>query len=172
MQLQKSNEKSIYHEKQRSNLCGLHALNSALQGPVFTEHMLKEIAEDLFNQEKALLFLETAVQNRYCDEAGNYSVEVLSNALNLKNIEMRRCNVASLSASDKAYIVHRNEHWFTLRKFGDQGVDLNSLKNQPSLIERCSVQEYINALKGLTTVFVLEGDLEEHWQPPKKKKGS
>ena len=132
--------------------------------------MLNEIAQDLFNQVMTLLFTETIVRNTFYDAAGNYSVEVLSDALNSRNIEMLRCNVASLSTSDKGYIVHSTDHWFTLRKFGDQWVDFNSLKNQPSLIKRCSVGEYINALKGSTTIFVLEGELVEYSQPSKKKR--
>ena len=46
---------SLYHEKQVSMLCGVHALNSLLQGPYFTAHDLGAIAQEFDAKEKALM---------------------------------------------------------------------------------------------------------------------
>ena len=39
------NENGIYHEKQRRQLCLLHALNNLLQGKVFAQSDLDQICE-------------------------------------------------------------------------------------------------------------------------------
>ena len=46
----------VYFEKQgRDNLCGLHCLNSLLQGPFFDEISLSQIAQALDKEEAELL---------------------------------------------------------------------------------------------------------------------
>lgn len=53
--LEKVKRKYIYFEKQTmSKLCGLHALNSLLQGPFFNEIILSEIGNELDRIEKSL----------------------------------------------------------------------------------------------------------------------
>lgn len=46
---------SLYHEKQVSLLCGVHALNTLLQGPYFTAHDLAAIAQEFDERERALM---------------------------------------------------------------------------------------------------------------------
>ena len=45
----------IYHEKQRSALCGQHCLNNLLQGPFFGVMDLAEIAHELDARERQLM---------------------------------------------------------------------------------------------------------------------
>ena len=46
----------VYWEKQgKDRMCGLHAINSLLQGPVFNEISLSQIARKLDEEEKQLL---------------------------------------------------------------------------------------------------------------------
>lgn len=45
----------LYHERQESSLCGLHSLNTLLQGPVFTEVDLASIAIELDEEEKKMM---------------------------------------------------------------------------------------------------------------------
>lgn len=46
---------SLYHEKQVSLLCGVHALNTLLQGPYFSAHDLGAIAQEFDERERALM---------------------------------------------------------------------------------------------------------------------
>ena len=46
---------SLYHEKQVSLLCGVHALNSLLQGPYFGAQDLAAIAQEFDERERALM---------------------------------------------------------------------------------------------------------------------
>ena len=53
--LEKFKRKYVYFEKQTmSKLCGLHALNSLLQGPFFNEIILSEIGNELDQMEESL----------------------------------------------------------------------------------------------------------------------
>jgi len=85
----------LYHENQRSSLCGQHAINSALQGPIFCQHELNLIADDLFTQEKEIRYNETLKRNPFCDEFGYFSVYVIQEALSSENIQMNRITVAN-----------------------------------------------------------------------------
>ncbi len=46
---------SLYHEKQVQLLCGVHALNTLLQGPYFTSEDLREIAAEFDQRERDLM---------------------------------------------------------------------------------------------------------------------
>ncbi len=46
----------VYFEKQgKDNLCGLHCINALLQGPIFDEVSLSQIAQALDKEEAELL---------------------------------------------------------------------------------------------------------------------
>lgn len=45
----------LYHEKQVSLLCGVHALNTLLQGPYFSAHDLADIAREFDERERQLM---------------------------------------------------------------------------------------------------------------------
>ena len=70
---------SLYHEKQVQLLCGVHALNTLLQGPYFTSEDLREIAAE-FDQRERDLMKEAGVDSadfmRYmAEDSGNAAVD-------------------------------------------------------------------------------------------------
>jgi len=82
----------LYHEKQQASLCGRHALNNLVQGPVFDEFALAQIAQELDESETALMMadghgdsVETlrflAEGSHNVDDSGNFSISVLREAL-------------------------------------------------------------------------------------------
>lgn len=81
----------LYHEKQIGALCGQHALNNLLQGPYVTVDLLVDIARELQERERKLMLSEgadtpdalqyLAQDSNYIDDSGNFSVEVLREAL-------------------------------------------------------------------------------------------
>lgn len=81
----------IYWEKQGQDmLCGLHCINSLLQGPIFDEISLSQIARELQQKENELLGrsnsgINMGAESDYLDNSGNYSIEVLSGALKQVN---------------------------------------------------------------------------------------
>ena len=69
----------VYHEKQVSSLCGVHALNNLLQGPIFGAGDLADIALELDRQEAALLSEAPTlggVSHRMDPRTGDFSIEV------------------------------------------------------------------------------------------------
>lgn len=65
-------------------LCGLHCINALLQGPIFDEVSLSQIAIQLDQEERMLLSGESSSffgESANVANDGNYSIQVLSKAL-------------------------------------------------------------------------------------------
>ncbi|EFJ43953.1 hypothetical protein VOLCADRAFT_95901 [Volvox carteri f. nagariensis] len=125
----------LYHEKQVAALCGVHCLNTLLQGPYFNEIDLAQIAQGLDELERALVgdgALGEGSGNVAMD--GMFSIQVLSRALeswglqvvSLESEEARQYKAAPTTAT--AFICNLHEHWFTLRRVaGEEWWNFNSL---------------------------------------------
>jgi Ataxin-3 len=50
-----SNGGLLYHEVQEGKLCAVHCVNTALQGPVFSEFDLAALASDLDQRERQVM---------------------------------------------------------------------------------------------------------------------
>ena len=71
-----STSSKVYFEKQGEDmLCGLHCINAILQGPVFDEVSLSQIAQQL-DQEEALLLQGDAKKFKTSNVSldGNYNI--------------------------------------------------------------------------------------------------
>lgn len=56
----------VYFEKQGNDLmCGMHCINAMLQGPIFDEVSLAEIAHKLDEEERALLDDPSAAMSNF-----------------------------------------------------------------------------------------------------------
>jgi hypothetical protein len=66
---------ALYHEKQVAGLCGVHAINTLLQGPFISEWDLAKIAQDLDALERQLMAsqgMDTEAFRRFAaEESGN-----------------------------------------------------------------------------------------------------
>ena len=71
----------IYHEKQESALCGQHALNMLVQGPVFNEISLSEVGLELDQLERSLSREGAPLMSENVGLFGNFSIQVLRMAL-------------------------------------------------------------------------------------------
>jgi ataxin-3 len=126
-----------------AGLCGVHCVNTLLQSPVVSAPDLAEIAQGLDAQERVAMAeegVESADFLRYMAEDsgnvagdGNFSVQVLSEALKVWNLEV--VSVTSPDAKEakanplqqNAFILNLGDHWFTVRKIGGAWWNLNSL---------------------------------------------
>ncbi|KAF9133021.1 Ataxin-3 [Mortierella sp. 14UC] len=134
----------IFHEQQEGNLCAQHCLNSLLQGPYFTAIDLAELAQQLDQQEQAALENvgpgAKAVKSQNMDDSGFFSVQVLSHALSIWNLQIvpwgskEVADAKSEPEREAAFICNLDQHWYTLRRFGpstQRWYDLNSLHPHP-----------------------------------------
>ena len=83
----------------------------------------------------------------------------MQEALKERNIILRRIIHGTDTQSADAYILHFNNHWITLRKFGDHWIDFDSRLDQPKVIKNVSIEGYVKHMQETASVFVLEGDL-------------
>uniref|UniRef100_A0A8C8CPM1 ubiquitinyl hydrolase 1 n=1 Tax=Oncorhynchus tshawytscha TaxID=74940 RepID=A0A8C8CPM1_ONCTS len=128
---------SIFHEKQEGSLCAQHCLNNLLQGEYFTPVDLSSIAHQLDEEERMRMaeggmgseeyrtFLQQPSGNM--DDSGFFSIQVISNALSVWGLELILFNSREYQSlminpiNEKAFICNYKEHWFTIRKLGQQG---------------------------------------------------
>jgi Ataxin-3 len=139
----------IYHERQQALLCGQHALNNLVQGPVFSVGELSEFAHQL-----DALELNYMAQNNEggirspdylrrlsegsgnVDAQGNFSIQVLKTAIQKQyNITLPHLTDAALQGKDitqmQGFICHKSDHWFAIREIGGRFWNLNSMMELP-----------------------------------------
>jgi Ataxin-3 len=146
----------IFHERQQSALCGQHCLNNLLQASIFTPGDLADIAQELDAAERRMMMemgTETADAIKFLaeesgnvDESGNFSIQVLnealerSNGIALTNFGSEALRVQtddSLLATDKyeAFVFNRESHWFTVTSHFYSQTSI--FHNPPKLQCRC-----------------------------------
>ena len=142
--MQQNENFKVYWEKQGKNrLCGLHCINSLLQGPYFDRTSLQDIALTLDSQEKQLLsdggvIFDEQYNSSNHDVDGNYNIQVISEALKIFNVEInlqKRQNMEENLNKNinniQAFIFNSSTHWFCLRKINNIWFNLNSTNPEP-----------------------------------------
>jgi len=146
----------IYHERQRDQLCGVHALNALLQGPYFSAPDLSAIGLELDAAERSLLGGSTRPNaSENVDESGNFSIQVLSKALDvfgltLSSLAHPKEGAAREDANrEMAFVCNLERHWFALRKISGSGGwwDLNSLAVAPKRIGEFYLSAFLRQLE-------------------------
>lgn len=156
----------IYHERQESQLCGQHALNSLLQIPdSFTPQSLSEIALQLDAKESGI-GARGGGESQNVSEDGNFSIQVLTIALEAFGVDL--LNWKSESFKDKeplnegvAFVVNRQSHWFTIRKINKKWWNLNSGLERPELVGEFYLSESLNQLHADGySIFIAKGNVQ------------
>jgi ataxin-3 len=166
----------IYHEKQDAALCGVHCLNSLMQGDYFTEIDLMQLARELDEQERRFM-MESGTDSKefltfMAEDSGNvadegyYSIQVLTKALEvfglhaipILNPEMQ--SVRQNPLTEQAFICNLANHWLTIRKIGEDWWNLNSLQTEPQYLSDFYLSAFMDTLihKGYM-IFCVRGKL-------------
>uniref|UniRef100_A0A9J8ARC1 ubiquitinyl hydrolase 1 n=2 Tax=Cyprinus carpio TaxID=7962 RepID=A0A9J8ARC1_CYPCA len=169
---------SIFHEKQEGSLCAQHCLNNLLQGEYFSPVELSSIAQQL-DEEERMRMAEGGVQTEEyrtflqqpsgnMDDSGFFSIRVISSALGVWGLELVLFNSREYQQlridpiHEKAFICNYKEHWFTVRKLGQQWFNLNSLLTGPELISDTYLALFLAQLQQEGySIFVIRGSLPE-----------
>ncbi|KAK7504899.1 hypothetical protein BaRGS_00003927 [Batillaria attramentaria] len=148
---------AIFHEK--------HCLNALLQNQLFTAVDLAQIGQRLDEQERQHMleggvdsreyqhFLEQPSSNY--DDSGFFSIQVLQEALRVWGLELvpftSQNPIAHAAREDptsqQAYICNFRQHWFCVRKLGNQWFNLNSLLTGPELISNTYLSLFLTQLQ-------------------------
>jgi len=123
------------------------------------------MAEGGLQNEDYLRFVAADSQN--VSDEGNFSIQVLSEALKVYNI---RCvpvgssEVVGVTSEtyhmQEAFICNLSSHWFTIRNLGGQWYNLNSLKPVPEKISDFYLSAFLGQLQAEHyTIFVIVGSL-------------
>jgi len=101
-------------------------------------------------------------------DTGFFSIQVLQKALEVFDIELipyaSQHPIAQQARADpqsiQAYICNLREHWLTIRRFGSQHFDLNSISTVPKLISNTYLSLYLAQLKQSGySIFIIHGSL-------------
>ncbi|KAJ0044211.1 hypothetical protein NL108_010658, partial [Boleophthalmus pectinirostris] len=102
------------------------------------------------------------------DDSGFFSIQVISNALSVWGLELILFNSREYQSlminpiNEKAFICNYKEHWFTIRKLGQQWFNLNSLLTGPELISDTYLALFLAQLQQEGySIFVIRGNLPE-----------
>lgn len=138
----------IYHEKQRRELCALHALNNVFQdGGAFTRDTLQEIFQRLSPNTMVTPHKKSMLGN------GNYDVNVIMAALQTKGYEAvwwdKRRDVSAIALTNvMGFIMNlpsslswgplklplKRQHWICVREVGGAYYNLDSKLKMPEWI--------------------------------------
>ncbi|KAI8820550.1 Josephin-domain-containing protein [Fimicolochytrium jonesii] len=130
----RANIAPIYHERQRLALCGLHALNNALQGQYFTQTTMTAFAQELDAAEASLTGTVPADPSHNWAAQGDFSVQVLDRAVRSLGLQMNRWQHQSGTDpvhDSGAIVVHSRAHWMAFRRINGSWFNLDSLLPQP-----------------------------------------
>eukprot|EP00435_Cladocopium_sp_Y103_P031793 s367_g8.t1 len=160
----------IYHEKQVGSLCALHCVNNLLQKPAYDDGFFRMVAMELDSAERRLLGGDNLdFGNARMD--GFYNVQVVQEVLRKGNyrsgapkLEMlpisseaaKECKIDRVK--ETAFILNKNEHWFSLRRIGAEWFDLNSCLPNPAHYTPGDLDFHIrDAVREGYSVFVVRG---------------
>ncbi|ODM97631.1 Ataxin-3 [Orchesella cincta] len=164
--------------QQDGALCGQHCLNNALQSSLFSAVDLSEIARQLDEKERQTMAERGTDTKEYrefianpssnFDDSGYFSVQVLSEALGNMNLELvsfqsddsRAAKARNAPVEERLFVCHMEDHWFSMRKFGQQWVNLNSTLTGPELLTDTYFNMLLSTLQNEGgRLFVVFGEL-------------
>ncbi|TCD65115.1 hypothetical protein EIP91_003089 [Steccherinum ochraceum] len=178
----------IYHETQErgSRLCGLHALNNLLQDRDirFDESRLAEVARGVDADEQLYDESYGGASSSNMDDTGYFSIQVLQRALERFGLKLTQWRSQDMRQyhdhpqTQLAFILHHDDHWYVLRRFGavwaepssltshsDAGIwfNLDSVRPQPEYVGSTYLGMFIQqAEQAKYSVFAVQkDDLEE-----------
>lgn len=170
----------IFHERQEGSLCAQHCLNALLQGAFFTAVDLASISNELDEQERERMAEGGVLTDEYrrflnqpssnMDDSGFFSVQVISKALEIWGLEMIPYgSTVSLAVEARAaptlqsaFICNFREHWFSIRKLGNQWFNLNSINTGPELISETYLSLFLTQLQSEGySIFIVIGSLPD-----------
>lgn len=170
----------IYHEKQRRELCALHALNNVFQdGSAFTRETLQDIFQRLSPNTMVTPHKKSMLGN------GNYDVNVIMAALQTKGYEAvwwdKRRDVSIIALSSVTGLIMnlpsslswgpvklplKRQHWICIREVGGTYYNLDSKLKLP---ERIGTEDELRSFlkcqlrgKNCELLLVVPEEVEAH----------
>eukprot|EP00629_Pelagomonadales_sp_RCC1024_P012145 CAMPEP_0119296036 /NCGR_PEP_ID=MMETSP1329-20130426/50367_1 /TAXON_ID=114041 /ORGANISM="Genus nov. species nov., Strain RCC1024" /LENGTH=402 /DNA_ID=CAMNT_0007296965 /DNA_START=201 /DNA_END=1406 /DNA_ORIENTATION=+ len=158
----------LYHEKQIGALCAVHAMNNLVQQRRFDEVQLAGVARALDQREAELLGTELLAGEQRGESAnvrgdGFFSVQVIIEALRRQGFMCDQRATPGDPARERGFVFNRREHWFALRRVGDNWFDLNSMHRAPVAMSGTHLGLFVGAhLEKGYSVYAVRGPYSAH----------
>ncbi|KAK3742742.1 hypothetical protein QZH41_018967 [Actinostola sp. cb2023] len=132
-------------------------------GPYFTPVELASLGQSLDDEERQRMaegdtnseefqrFLQQPSSNY--DDSGFFSIQVMCRALSVWELELvpfshpRVQDARDNPQNQNAFICNLQQHWFTIRKLGNQWFNINSLKTEPELISETYLSLFLTQVQ-------------------------
>jgi len=158
----------IYHEKQVAAMCAVHCVNNMLQGPLFEYSDFGQVAHELDAAERRLTGGHGLDYGNMRTD-GFFNVQVMQAVLVRAGYNMQPLTgEAGMSAQidtakERAFILNKRQHWYALRRVGQEWFNLNSCLKTPRHYTDTDLRFHIgDAVKEGYMVFVVCGDFPRH----------
>ncbi|KAM3134346.1 hypothetical protein pb186bvf_013631 [Paramecium bursaria] len=146
-------------------LCGVHTVNSLLQGPFYNEFDLAQLGQDLDKKEIELMGADpNKFKSSNVGLDGNFSIQVLSEAIKILGIEEIQSVDAQINqnqdlSNENGFICNSQHHWFAIRKVGGIWYNLNSTnKHGPEIISDFYLSAFLQSVReNGYQIFVVKG---------------
>lgn len=117
-------------------------------------------------QERQFLGGSLSESSGNVDAHGNFSIQVITNALSNIDIDLTVWNMKIADNRDPSleigFIVNRDAHWFSIRKIHNKWWDLNSAKETPEYISDFYLGAFLSQLSNDGySVFVARGNFPQ-----------
>lgn len=174
----------IYHERQQSAMCGLHALNNLVQSSCFSAPELNQIADHLDTVELDLLAVnedggvhseeyQQRVQqgSENASMWGDYSIEVLRYAMQHRfNLDLPHIRQEGIMTDDggvsrdvtsmEGFICNYQSHWLTIRKINGKYWNLDSMLDRPRWVSHSDLRAKLKTIQdGGGSIFCIPSGL-------------
>lgn len=136
-------DEPVYFESQRMCLCGLHTVNNLFQERIFMKKHFDFIAEEFDAKEREIEPDKIGTPSTNHDGYGNYTIQVLTRAVELvghhlinlnSTSEPRAVEAISNTANEEGFIIGTGTHWLALRKLGNKWWKFDSILPKPELL--------------------------------------
>ena len=142
----------------------MRVVNGILQGNYFTKDKMDSIAIKFDSEERALTGSKEK-ESYYYNWEGNYHIDVITKALSLSSVNLRRLmEIDNPPSNVTGYIIQIKNHWIALRRILNNWWNLDSLLSNPKILFEFNIKHFImeleNVNKEKASVFFINENIE------------
>ncbi|XP_035703746.1 ataxin-3 homolog isoform X2 [Folsomia candida] len=123
----------------------MNAVNNFRQeGPLYTREFFQDIVANLEAEERNVIDTGELDEGAYGSERGDYSVDVLEQALVFAQYQTSRRFLDFNVDSSFGFIYNPGNHWIAVRRVQNQWVEFDSMATGPVVITQSEVIDLLN----------------------------
>ncbi|KAK1265260.1 hypothetical protein QJS04_geneDACA011418 [Acorus gramineus] len=172
----------LYHEAHQSKLRVVHCINAVLQGPVFSDPDLIDLASSFSKTDPTLPSFDDDIDfSHIISLGGPFSLKVLKAALEVWGLQIVPMEPAL--DLENAFVCHSLGQWVCVRRVGGEWYSFDGAHDVPKRLPGIGLAAHLNdLLNDSWTIYAVRGDLPSEcpvssnrygkWVPPEDAQGA